>query len=89
MKIEVRYFASVRERVRRQGEAVEVADGATVAELWAEICRAHPALADVGASMSFAVNQEYAERSQRLRDGDEVAVIPPVSGGSDRVPHRR
>jgi molybdopterin converting factor subunit 1 len=82
MRIAVRYFASVRERVRTAGEEVSLETGATVADLWAALCGAHPELTEVGASMSFAVNQEYAERGRALADGDEVAVIPPVSGGT-------
>jgi molybdopterin converting factor subunit 1 len=81
MRIRVCFFASVRERLRRAEDEMEVREGATVADLWAELRRAHPVLAEVGASLRFAVNQEYVERQHRLADGDEVAVIPPVSGG--------
>ena len=81
MLVHVRYFASVRERLRRGEEEVRVAAEATIADLWGELQRAHPALAEVGASLRFAVNQEYVDREHRLAEGDEVAVIPPVSGG--------
>jgi len=77
----VRYFASVRERLRCEAEEVEQPAGATVGGLFAELRRRHPPLAEVAASLRFAVNQEYVEVDQRLADGDEVAVIPPVSGG--------
>lgn len=82
MKLRVLYFASVRERLRRSQDEVEVGAGATVATLWMALAERHPALREVGDSLRFAVNQEYVERQHRLADGDEVAVIPPVSGGA-------
>jgi len=58
-----------------------LADGATVTELWNALCRERPDLEPLSASVTFAVNREYVERTHRLADGDEVALIPPVSGG--------
>lgn len=81
MTVRVRFFASVRERLRREQAEVELSDGASVADLWGALCRSYPTLTEVGASMSFAVNQEYVARDHPLADRDEVAVIPPVSGG--------
>jgi molybdopterin converting factor subunit 1 len=81
MRVRVCFFASVRERLRQSETEVELGAGATVADLWEALRQAHPALADVAGSLRFAVNQEYVERDHRLGEGDEVAVIPPVSGG--------
>ena len=81
MRVRVRFFASVRERLRRTETEIELRDGAAVADLWNELRRAFPSLEEVGASLRFAVNQEYVDEEHRLADGDEVAVIPPVSGG--------
>lgn len=83
MTIRVRFFASLRERVRRSELEATLPDGATVADLWAALCDQYPQIAALGASMSFAVNRDYVDRAHRLAAGDEVAVIPPVSGGSD------
>ena len=81
MRVRVRFFASVRERLRRTETEIDLRDGAAVADLWNELRRAFPSLDEVGASLRFAVNQEYVDEEHRLADGDEVAVIPPVSGG--------
>jgi molybdopterin converting factor subunit 1 len=81
MKIEIRFFASTREKARMTETEREVPEGATVADLWCRLCEEFPDLEELSPSISFAVNREYAEREQRLEDGDEVALIPPVSGG--------
>jgi molybdopterin synthase catalytic subunit/molybdopterin converting factor small subunit len=74
MTVRVRLFAGLRERAGFDRRDVEAA---TVAEVW-------PALG-LGAEpdgLLYAVNQQYADRDRRLEDGDEVALIPPVSGGA-------
>jgi molybdopterin converting factor subunit 1 len=83
MIVRLRFFASLRERLRRGDAAYTLADGATVSDLWAALCADHPQLAELERSVSFAVNQEYVGREHRLADNDEVALIPPVSGGVD------
>jgi len=81
MKVCVRFFASARERARCSESEREVATGTRVADLWNELCSEIPALADLTPAISFAVNREYVERTHALADGDEIALIPPVSGG--------
>jgi molybdopterin synthase sulfur carrier subunit len=81
MKIRVLFFASLRERLHMSEADHDLKDGSTVAELWADLCDRSPGLRDMAASISFAVNQEYVDRATVLHDGDEVALIPPVSGG--------
>ena len=83
MIIRLRFFASLRERLRRSEAEVTLPDGATVHDLWAALCAQHPQLVELGKSISFAVNQEYVDREHRLSNNDEVALIPPVSGGID------
>jgi len=76
--IRVRVFAGLRERA---GWSEKELDGvATVADVWREL-----ELGDEPAGLLYAVNHEYAERDQALADGDEVALIPPVSGGAFRL----
>jgi MoaE-MoaD fusion protein len=80
VRITVRLFAGLRERAGASERGFDLPDGATVADVW-------PAL-DLGeepGGLLYAVNKEYAERSASLAEGDEVAVIPPVSGGSFRL----
>ena len=74
MPVTVRLFAGLRERAgwsRRELEA------ATVSDVWPAL-----GLGDEPAGLLYAVNRDYADRDRELQDGDEVALIPPVSGGS-------
>ena len=81
MKVRVLFFAALRERLQRSEASMELHEGATVADLWASLCGAYRALQDVEGTVSVAVNRQYAGRDHRLAAGDEVALIPPVSGG--------
>jgi molybdopterin synthase catalytic subunit len=84
MQVSLRYFAGHRDITGRAEEQVELPEGATVAQLWDVLVGRYPRLAGFTGRMLYAVNQEYATPASGLRDGDEVAFIPPVSGGSDR-----
>jgi MoaE-MoaD fusion protein len=79
VNVRVRLFAGLRERAGWGEREVDV-DGQTVADVWAAL-----ELGDEPAGLLYAVNQEYAERDRELAEGDEVAVIPPVSGGGFRL----
>lgn len=82
MTVNVRMFASLRERTGAAKTESRLAEGATVADLLAELQGRFPALRSCG-RVAYAVNSEYASLEQVLADGDEVALIPPVSGGMD------
>jgi molybdopterin synthase catalytic subunit len=84
MTVRVRLFAVLRERAGRDEVEIELADGATVAEAIAVVGRL-PGLADVIGRLPvrMAVNRDYATEETRLGTGDELALIPPVSGGAD------
>lgn len=79
--VTVRYFAAHRDITGRSAETLALAPGATVASLWAVLVERYPRLAPFGGKLLFAVNQEYAAAEDPLHSGDEVAFIPPVSGG--------
>jgi molybdopterin converting factor subunit 1 len=81
MNVRVLFFASLRERVKRSEVAWTLNEGATVQTLWNDLCRELPVIAPMSASVTFAVNREYVARDHVLAGGDEVAIIPPVSGG--------
>ena len=81
MRIEVRYFAGHRDITGRTHEQVELAEPATVASLWALLVERYPRLAPYAGRLLYAVNQEYGTLETQLQPGDEVAFIPPVSGG--------
>jgi len=78
--ITVRLFAGLRERAGTGTRRLELADGATVGDVWRAL-----ALGDEPGGLLYAVNREYAARDRALADGDEVALIPPVSGGAFRL----
>ena len=80
--ITIRYFAAVRERTGVESETLEADEHATVADVWQAITDRHPELAGLKQHLRFAVNHEFADDDQPVGDGDEVALIPPVSGGS-------
>lgn len=86
MQIDVRYFAGHRDITGRTHEQLELAEGATVGALWELLVARHPRLAPYSGRLLYAVNQEYSTLATELHDGDEVAFIPPVSGGRADAP---
>jgi molybdopterin synthase catalytic subunit len=80
VRLAIRLFAGLRERAGTGRRELELADGATVADVWAAL-----GLGAEPPGLLYAVNRAYAEREQPLADGDEVALIPPVSGGAFRL----
>ena len=80
--ITVRFFAVHRDIVGQPLLARDVPAGSTLGALWAQLCETYPALAPATRSVMFARNEAYADPETVLEDGDEVAFIPPVSGGS-------
>jgi molybdopterin synthase catalytic subunit len=82
VRVRVRLFALQRELVGTREVSLELADGATVEASWAAVVGLHPALAPGRPSVRFARNGEYTDPGTALADGDEIAFIPPVSGGA-------
>ena len=82
MRVTVRLFARLRD-LAGAGELVrEVPAGATVATVWRALVSEYPAMAPYQASVSSAVNDDYSRMDRPVADGDEVAFLPPVSGGA-------
>jgi len=82
--IRVRLFAIQRELVGAREVTLDLADDADVAAAWNALVAIHPVLAPGRESVRYARNGAYAEPSTALADGDELAIIPPVSGGTSR-----
>ena len=82
MQVTVRYLGILKELAGREEESVEVADGAPVGELYAALQQRIPQLQQFRHAVALAVNFEYSVTERRLHEGDEVALIPPVSGGA-------
>lgn len=81
MIVQVKLFAVAKQLVGDDTAAVELPDRPTVADLRSALARDYPALSATLGSVVFAVNAEYATDQTRLSTNDEIACIPPVSGG--------
>lgn len=77
MSVQVKYFAGMRERMGRADDLVEVDSVVTVADIWARVSGNKP----FPPSVLVAVNMEYTDVNHQVKDGDEVAFFPPVTGG--------
>lgn len=78
--VHVRLFAGLRERAGRGALELELPDGSTMADVWPAL-----GLGDEPSGLLYARNKAYVDRAEPLAQGDEVAVIPPVSGGDFRL----
>lgn len=82
MQVRVLYFGALRELLSCAGETVELSPATTVAQLVENCMERTPRLRGYAASLAVAVNCEYANADRVLAEGDEVALLPPVSGGA-------
>jgi molybdopterin converting factor subunit 1 len=83
MQVQVRLFAAAREIVGRGEVSLELREGSTVGDVMEHFFSHYPELRAISGSLLLAVNREFADRTNTLHEGDEVGVIPPVSGGDD------
>ena len=83
VRVAVKLFAALREQAGTRERALELADGASVDDVWPAL-----GLGEEPTGLVYALNRAYVERGTPLADGDEVAVIPPVSGGAFRLSDR-
>ena len=81
MRVTVRLFARLRDIAGAAELSRDVAAGATIGDVWQQLAREFPELARYERSISSAVNADYARMDQAIGDGDEIAFLPPVSGG--------
>ena len=81
MRVTVRLFARLRDIVGAAQLTRELPEDATARLLWNVLAEEHTGLTAYRDAVSIAVNAEYSKMSRRLADGDEVAFLPPVSGG--------
>lgn len=77
MTIQVRFFASLRERMGRASAELEAGAASTVGEVWTAVSEGK-AMPD---NLLMAINQDYVQADTKVEDGDEVAFFPPVTGG--------
>ena len=81
MRVTVRLFARLRDIAGAAELARELAPGATIGDVWRQLAGEFPELASYERSISSAINADYARMDQVVGDGDEIAFLPPVSGG--------
>jgi molybdopterin converting factor subunit 1 len=81
MRVTVRLFARLRDIAGAAELSRDLASGATIGDLWRQLAGEFPELARYERSISTAINADYARMDQVVGDGDEVAFLPPVSGG--------
>lgn len=80
MKVKVLYFSSVKDKVGIQSEEIEL-EGKTIADLKHFLSQKYPQIRENLEKVMFAINEDYAGLNTDLKEGDTVAIIPPVSGG--------
>ena len=81
MRVTVRLFARLRDIAGTAELARDLPPGATIGDVWRQLAREFPELASYERSISSAINADYARMDQAIGDGDEIAFLPPVSGG--------
>ena len=81
MRVTVRLFARLRDIAGASEFTRECAAGATIGDVWRQIAGEFPELAQYERSISSAVNADYARMTHPVSDGDDIAFLPPVSGG--------
>jgi molybdopterin converting factor subunit 1 len=86
MTVSLRFFASLREAVGQKEMCLDMADGATIDDLKARLSLDFPKLEAMLPRVVCAIDDEYVASDERLRDGAQVALIPPVSGGATPAP---
>ena len=81
-KVRVRLFARLADVAGTRTTEVDLGEGLTAGDAYRLLCREHPDMEGLEGSLMYAVNAEYVPADHPLRDGDELALIPPVSGGA-------
>ena len=81
VRVKVLFFGMLKDIVGRAEDQIEVADDARLESVFTRYARQFPRLTDLESSIVLACNQEFCDRSAAIREGDEIAFLPPVSGG--------
>jgi len=79
--VTIRLFARLRELAGASDLSRQLPEGSSARDAWNALVAEFPAIGDYSRTVSCAVNEEYARLTTALKDGDEVAFLPPVSGG--------
>jgi MoaE-MoaD fusion protein len=85
MRVQVLFFGQLKDLTGRSSETLPLADRATLSDVLQHYGEQFPAIRKLSPSLALSINREYASQDAPLRDGDEVALLPPVSGGAARA----
>ena len=85
MRVQVLFFGQLKDLTGRSAETLPLGDRATLRDLLQHYSEKYPSILKLSPSLALSINQEYAAQDAPLHDGDEVALLPPVSGGFDRA----
>src|SRR6266404_8488416 len=85
MRVQVLFFGQLKDLTGRSTESLPLADRATARDVLQHYSKEYPSILKLASSLALSINQEYATQDAPLHDGDEVAFLPPVSGGSPRA----
>jgi molybdopterin synthase catalytic subunit len=88
VRVKVLFFGMLKDIVGLGEDHIEVADGARLESVFARYARQFPRLTDLEGSIVLACNHEFCDRSAAIQEGDEIAFLPPVSGGTGRYTHQ-
>ena len=84
VRVKVLFFGMLKDIVGRAEDRIEMDSGASLATVFDRYARQFPRLTDLQSSIVLACNHQFCERSKSVEEGDEIAFLPPVSGGSIR-----
>jgi len=85
MRVQVLFFGQLKDLTGRSGESLPLDDRATLRDVLQHYSEKYPSIHKLASSLALSVNREYAAQDAPLHDGDEVALLPPVSGGSGKA----
>jgi molybdopterin converting factor subunit 1 len=85
MHVQVLFFGQLKDLVGRSSESLALSDRASLRDVVRHYSEKYPSISQLASSLALSVNQEYAAQDAALHDGDEVAFLPPVSGGGPRA----
>lgn len=84
MRVKVLFFGMLKDIVGRAEEQIDLEDGALLGSIFDRYAQQFPRLKGLTSSIVLACNHEFSDRAAQVRDGDEIAFLPPVSGGASR-----
>jgi len=85
VRVKVKFFAALREGIGKSELEIEIPTGSRLKDLMERLKSEYRAIGEFRNPLALSINKEYAKGDELLKEGDEIALIPPVSGGVDYV----